>query len=210
MPTPLATIDISCTPMNADIHTVQFDGMQVLSFFVDGPDFEWLLDPLDDWALVPKGMGESFAFVYTKNPAARLSFSLYGEKEFMPDISPASIILYLAAVRENDPRGFILTTPIPKGTETLPLVRFAMYGGQGVTYATTTPVLLLHHDWFADLNGEYQLVVKLTSPPALISRLETQLQFVFNRASARKGLGVVPPAAPGSAPPADTAKPVNQ
>jgi hypothetical protein len=207
LPKPLTTINMSCTPMNADMRIVQFDGNSMHRFYLEGPDFEWEFDPLDDWILAPKGIGESFAFVYSKNPQARLSFSLYGAKEFMPNISPASIVLYLAAVRENDPKGFILTTPIPKDTLTLPFIRFAFYGGQSVTYATTSPVLMLHDDWFADLNGEYQLVMKLTSPPALMSRLETQLRFIFNRGAARKGLGMVPPPAPGAAPAEDTAKP---
>lgn len=206
LPKPLETINITCTPMSVDTHTIQFDGMQVLTSFVEGPDFEWEFDPLDDWTLAPKGFGESFAFVYAKAPAARLSFSLYGEKEFMPDISPSSITQYLAAVREDDPKGFILTTPIPKGAPNLPMFRIIRYGGQGVTYATTSPVLLLHHDIFFDLNGQYQLVVKLTSPPALMNRLEAQLWFTFGRGAARKGLDVAPATAPAEAPPASTAK----
>jgi len=192
--------------MNADMRALQFDGTSIQTFFVEGPDFEWQFDSLDDWIQAPKSFDESFALVYAKDPAARLSFCLYNGKDFMPDLTPASIIQYLAAVRQDNPKEFILTTPLTKDMLSLPGTHFAGFSGQGVTYATTLPTLMLHHDWFLDLNGQYQLVVKLASPPALLSRLEPQLSFIFNRGATRKGLGVNHPPAPSPAPPTGTEK----
>jgi hypothetical protein len=204
LPKALATMGIGCTAMNADMHVIQFDGVGAYIFSVEGPDFELQFEPLEDWIIAPKSYDESFAFVYSKVTDARLSFCLYGPKEFLPDLKPTSIVQYLEAIREDDPKNFILTTPIPPGIPALAGNHFANYNGQGVTYATTSPVLRLHHDWFVDLNGQYLLVIKLTSPPGLISRLENQILTIFNRGVATKGLGIVPPS---EAPPADTGKP---
>jgi hypothetical protein len=185
--------------LSIDIELEDNDGIRAMAMLLNGPDFVWVTEPFDDWLLAPIGADESAAFVYKNQTIARLSLTLYKGTDLMPDINRGNIIQYLSAVRAADPKSFALLTPFPKGnTDLLEPARFSGFMGQGFKYALENPTVLIYHVWIVDLNHEYQLVIKLASPPALVSRLETQVTYILGRGRARQGLGVEPPKAAAS------------
>jgi hypothetical protein len=190
-------------PLSIDIKPATFDGLATLQMFVNGPDFNWMFDPLDDWILAPVGVGESAALIYKLKPEIRLSLTLY-PAELMPDLTPAQITQYLAAVREPNPDDFVLLSPIPPGAGNLEITYFSSFRGQGVAYAIVGANVLIHHQWFVDLNHEYVLVVDLACPQALLDRLDPQVRFTLGRSRVLKGLGVDETKTPALAPPADS------
>ncbi len=189
--------------LNVDIKHATFDGFTTMQMFVSGPDFNWMFDPLDDWILAPVGYGESVALVYKLKPEARLSLTLY-PADLMPGLTLAEITQYLATVREPNPDGFILLSPIPQGGGNLEVTYFSSFRGQGVAYALVGSTVLIHHQWFVDLNKEYVLVIDLACPPALLDRLDPQVRFTLGRSRVLKGLGMDEPKTPAPAPPADS------
>jgi len=194
------------TTLNVDQQTENFDGFYVAKLLFNGPDFTWVTDPLVDWVIAPAGADESAAFVYEFQTKARLSLALYKGKELMPEINRENIIQYLAAVRAEDPKNFALLTPFPKDvTDLLNPTRFSGFIGQGFNYAVANPYVYIYHVWILDLNHQYQLMIKLTSPPSLVDRLDAQIRFTLGRGTIRKGLGVdqpKPAAGSGTAKPA--------
>ncbi|HTB64540.1 MAG TPA: hypothetical protein VK737_13230 [Opitutales bacterium] len=200
------------TPLSVDIHSEVFDGMPTMRMFIKGPDFEWMFDLLDDWSTVPAGAGESAAFIFTRdNPQARLSLSLYASS-VMPEVNSTAITQYLAAVRASDPDSFVLLTPFAKDSDILPVTYFSSYRSEGANYAIVTSKVVMHHQWFVDLNHQYVLVMDLVCPPSLMDRLDGQVRFTLGRSRVRKGLGTEEPK-PAPAPAVDTgtapAKPSN-
>lgn len=185
--------------LNVDVHPENFDGLTVMQMVFNGPNFEWVFDPLSDWTLAPTSSAESVAFIYEANPKARLALTLYAAKDFIPEITTPYIIQYLAAVRDSAPQSFVLLTPIAKGTTNIGSTYFANFGGQGVAYAMTSPAVSIHHLWFVDLNHEYLLLIDLMAPSTLIDKLDAQVRFTLGRSKVRKGLGSnQPPAAPAA------------
>jgi hypothetical protein len=181
-------------PLSVDVEIEDTDGLPAMAMLTKGPDFTLVSEPFDDWLLAPVGADESVAFVYKNQTAARLSLALYKGQDLMPEINRDNLIQYLAAVRAADPKMFALLTPFPKGsTDMLDPTRFCGFTGQGFKYALATPTVLIYHVWVVDLNHQYQLLVKLASPPALLSRLESQVLFTLGRGHTRKGLGVAEP-----------------
>jgi hypothetical protein len=195
--------------LNVDEETENFDGFYVAKLLFNGPDFTWVTDPLTDWIIAPAGGDESAAFVYQLQTKARLSFALYKGKELMPEINRDNIIQYLAFVRAEDPKNFALLTPFPKDvTEPLNPTRFSGFMGQGFNYAVANPYVFVYHVWILDLNHQYQLMIKLVSPAALVDRLDAQIRFTLGRGAIRKGLGMESPkpaAGSGTAKPAPRA-----
>ena len=181
--------------LRIDVLPENFDGLTVLTMLINGPDFVWATDPLSDWRPAPTSYDESAAFVYETQPKARLSFYLYKGKDLMPEITPGNLIQYLAAMRASAPDSFVCLTPFVKDdTNLVNPVRFSGFIGQGVAYASAIPSVLVYHVWVVDLNHQYQLVIKLASPPVLVDRLDKQVRYTLGRGDIRKGLGQDKPA----------------
>lgn len=187
--------------MSIDVEVDDFDGLGAMLMHFHGPDFEWITTALDDWVPAPAGADESIAFVYKIQTRARLSLALYHGTDLMPDINRDTIIQYLAAVRADNPKGFALLTPFPPGdNEVLGATRFSGFIGQGFKYAFANPLVLIYHVWIVDLNHQYQLMIRLASPPAMFARLEQQAVYTLGGGHVVKGLGIIPPKPAGTAP----------
>jgi hypothetical protein len=191
--------------LGVNVNVEQFDGFTVGKLVFSGPDFEWVTDPLKEWIIAPASFDESAAFVYRNPPVARLSLTLYKGNSLMPEITQDTISQYLAMVRADNPKGFILLTPLHKGsTDALSPTRFSGFTGQGFSYAMTTPTPLVYHVWIADMNHQYQLVIKLSAQPTLMDMLDPQIRMTLGRGYIRKGLGTDQPS-PAPAPATGTA-----
>ena len=205
-PVPLRSSGVPAS-LGVDVQIENFDGFNVMKLLMNGPDFEWVTDPLDDWLLAPAAADESVAFVYKNQTKARVSLTLYSGQGLMPDINRDTIGQYLAAVRAPAPDSFALLTPFPKGdNEVLNPIRLSGFMAQGFAYAIANPTVLIYHVWIADFNHQYQLVVKLASPPALVDRFDMQVRTIFGQGYIRKGLGVKA-REPAASPAGDSGKP---
>jgi len=189
-PPPALKIPGQTVPLRIDIVKESFDGLTVLTTLINGPDFVWATDYLNDWRPVAPASDESAAFVFATQVKSRLSLSLYKGRDLMPEITTNSLIQYLAAMRASAPDSFVLLTPLTRDDPNLVNPeRFSGFIGQGVAYALPLPNGLIYHVWIVDLNHQYQLVIKLASPPALLARLDQQIRTVLGRGNIRRGLG---------------------
>lgn len=205
LPTPIKWPTSGRPRINVDIHPELFDGLTVLVTDMNGPDFAWQFESLDDWMLTPPGYGESAAFVFRPQPKVRLSFVLFGPGELLPSFSADGITHYLAAIRAVEPKQFVLLTPISNNTKLLSPESFAGFQAQSVDYAIVSTDIVMHHEWFLDLNGQYVLQVALAGPSALVDKVLPSIKFFLNRSTVRKGLNTRPPSPTTPAAPAATA-----
>jgi hypothetical protein len=191
------------------IRSVDFDGSAAMQMAFVGPDFEWEVDPLEEWNSVPPGAGEAVAFVYGDNPQVRLSFTLYGPHGFLPQLDTPSLIRYLAGIRQHDPKTFTLVTP------------FAADGGgpsggsfhgcdyERVDYYFMPPSgklkdVVEYNDYFINLYGYYLLQMRLSGPLGWLEKVRPTLEFHLRRSSRKKGLGLPDATAATAAPAAGT------
>jgi hypothetical protein len=201
LPEPLKMPGNPTERMTADIHPENFDGLTVPILLLQGPDFEWAFDSFADWTMAPAGYGESVAFVYQFEPSARVSLGLYGPKDLFSELNPKQITQYLAEIRSHDPKGFVLLTAIPPDADSIGSANFGGFSGESVEYATVLPtVVMMHHDWFVDMNQRYLLLIRLSAPAAFMTRLEKDINADLNHGKVRKGFGVkeAAPAAPAA------------
>jgi len=188
-PQPL-NIPSQTVPLRIDIIKENFDGVTVLKMLINGPDFVWATDYLNNWRPVPPAFGESAAFVFETQPKTRLSLSLFKGRELMPEITANTLIQYLAAMRAPAPGSFALLSALTRDDPNLVNpVRFSGFIGQSVAYSLAWPSGLIYHVWIVDLNHRYQLVIKLASSPALLDRLDQQVRDTLGRGNIRSGLG---------------------
>lgn len=191
LPQPLKWPSAARPRIDVSVKPIQFDGLTILQMTFNGPDFVWQFDPLADFGLTPAGAAESAAFLYQPNPVAHLTFTLYAKGELLPDFTPASLAQYLAAIRANAPRNFVLMTPFPKDAKFIQPDGLCGFQAQTVDYAICTQTdVTVHHDVFLDLNHQYILVASLTGPQALVEKLSGTLHYFLTRSRVLKGLGV--------------------
>ncbi len=205
-PVPLQFPGAARPRLSVDVHSINFDGMDMMEMYVKGPDFNWQLDPLADFVPAPTNFVESTAFVYQPNPGTRLSWSLYGFTELLPSFTADAVEQYLAAVRATDPKNFILLTPIPKDAKFIQPDAICGFQAQSVEYAIVSPTsVIVYQDWFLDLHDEYILLVSLSGPQALVDKLTPTIHYFLARSRIIDGLGVkAEDTSPKPAPPAST------
>jgi hypothetical protein len=201
LPTPLKLPSAAPAPMTVETEAIPFDGGMVLVMLLNGPDFQWSIDPLLDWVVAPKGGGESLALVHRDKPAVRLSLRLYKAKELVPNFDGPTLEQYLAAIRLLGPKTFELFSPFPPQD---PNPDHASFGGfdavklnygfaNGTTDSKGKPALMEYWDYLVNLHDEYVLLVQLSGPADLVEWAKPQIEFAFGRGRVMKGLGVAAP-----------------
>jgi hypothetical protein len=195
--------------LTCDVHRVQFDGVNAPEETFTGPDFQWDVDPLYDWSFTSPEAGEEVALICNETPLVRLSFTLYHPGDLLPTIDAPSIVRYLAGIRSQSPKTFVLVTPIGPNDTQVNSVSFHGAPGQWVAYYNIPPSgklkdVVEHIDYFVDLYGYYQMLIQLTG---WLAQLQPPLQFNLRRSAIKSGLGLPPaptttsaPATPGANP----------
>lgn len=201
--------------LDCDIHVIDFDGVTSLEMTFVGPDFEWDVEPLTEWSRAPAGVGESVAFVSNDNPLVRLSFTLYKPQDLLPALDATSAIRYLAAIRQTNPKAFVLVSPIAPGDDQVNSTNFHSCDSERVDYyfapaSGKVKDVIEHSDYFINLHGYYMLLMRFSGPPEWLEQLRPALEFHLRRSARKKGLGVGAPeeapvpAAPAASPVAPT------
>ena len=189
------------------VKNINFDGVGALEMTLQGPDFSWDIEPLTEWYTVPPGAGEAVAFVYSDNPKVRLSFTLYKPHGLLPALDAASLIRYVAGIRQSNPKGFVLITPFPPDGSGGNGGSFHGSNFERVDYyfAPATGKVkdaVEYNDYFIDLYGYYMLEMRLSGPLGWLDKIRPMLEFHLRRSVRRKGLGL-PDGAADAAKPAD-------
>ena len=177
------------------VRSVDFDGAGTTEMSLEGPDFEWQVEPLEEWDRVPPGAGEALAFVYSDNPQVRLSFTLYGPHGLLPQLDTASLIRYLAGIRQRDPKTFTLVTPFPADGGGPSGGNFHGCDYERVDYYFMPATgklkdVVEYNDYFINLYGYYLLQMRLSGPLGWLDQVRPMLEFHLRRSSRKKGLGL--------------------
>jgi hypothetical protein len=218
LPVPLPPPAGGPQKLDCDIHIIDFDGVTSLEMTFIGPDFEWDVEPLTEWSRAPAGAGETVAFVSNDNPLVRLSFTLYKPHDLLPALDATSVIRYLAAIRQTNPKAFVLMSAIAPGDDQVNSMNFHSCDSERVDYyfkpaSGKLKDVIEHNDYFIDLHGYYMLVMRLSGPPGWLEQLRPALEFHLRRSARKKGLGLgetpaetspTAPAAPAAPPAAPT------
>ncbi len=195
-PVPLVWPSSPRPKIETGIHFISFDGVGTLEMNISGPDFEITIEPLVDWMPAPPSALESVALVYRVNTQLRLGFTLFGPKEFLPNLQAPALARYLALMRESNPKAFVLITPFPPEADAVNGIGFGQFSGAYVDYETVQGdpkdrnAITGHRDYFMDLHGYYTLLIRLSGPAALVEKVKPELQLHFARNSLKRGLGL--------------------
>jgi hypothetical protein len=194
LPTPLPPAPGGQPKLECSIIQTTFDGVGATEMSLKGPDFELQMDPFTDWYVSSPGAGEAVAFVYGDNPKVRLSFALYGPKSWLPDLNTPTLIRYMAAMRQRDPKAFTLITPFPADGGGVNGASFRSFTSVRVDYYFMPPSgkvkdAMEYNDYFINLNGFYILEMRLSGPMGWPERLRGDVEFHLRRSFRKKGLG---------------------
>jgi hypothetical protein len=200
LPLPLKWPSEAPAPILVDTHTIDFDGAPVIEMDLVGPDFRWSIDPLLNWVQAPRGAGESLALVHEANPQVRLSFKLYKAGVLVRDFDAPTLVSYLAAIRSQAPKSFVLFTPFPPDSPGAGHSSVGGFDSVKLNYGFVTgsadkngkPVVTEYWDYLVNLNSEYTLVIELSGPAALVEWAKPQVDFSLGRGRVMQGLGVTP------------------
>lgn len=111
-------------PLKPVLKTVEGDGEEVQEYYLEGGAFNIFMDNPMSWTRFNNSQ-YSIIYRFRGNQKIQFAFSLYGEKEFLPDIEPKSIRGYLESLRVdpkvqlewlNDDDEYL-----PEGQATMPL-----------------------------------------------------------------------------------------
>ncbi|GAB4270619.1 MAG: hypothetical protein Tsb0018_02790 [Opitutales bacterium] len=88
--------------IQAQHETVDFDGMEFEQLTLKQGDLKISMPPLMQWTITTPTDKDSLRLVYTNYPSLILTFSIFKQNEFLPDIEDETLKGYVAGLKELD------------------------------------------------------------------------------------------------------------